>query len=83
MTYEALNSKQRGTLLESGYRAYDDRISWNGMGVLTKIWQAYISYWSHRAGRQHVNKLSDHLLADIGVTRQEAEELDRRSLRDT
>ena len=82
MTHEALSSKLSGTLLESGNPAYDDdRISWNGIGVLAKIWQAYVSYQSHRAGRQPINKLTDHLLADIGVTRQEAEELDRRITR--
>ena len=78
MTHEAFSSKLRDTLLESGNPAYDDdRIRWNGIGVLAKIWQAYVSYRSHRAGRQHVNNLSDHLLADIGITRQEAKELDR------
>ena len=82
MTHEAL-SKLRGTLLESGNPAYvDDRISWNGIGVLAKIWQAYVSYRSDRASRQHISTLSDHLLADIGVTRQEAEELDHQK-RDT
>ena len=82
MTHEALSSKLRDTLLESGNPTYDDdRISWNGIGVLAKIWQAYVSYRSDRAGRQPISKLSDHLLADIGITRQEAEELESRTTR--
>lgn len=53
MTHEALSNKLRDTLLESGKPIYDDdRISWNGIGVLTKIWQAYVSYLSDRAYRQ-------------------------------
>jgi uncharacterized protein YjiS (DUF1127 family) len=79
MTHDELRSELRGKLLEPGNHAYDAvRVVLNG--IAAKIWQAYISYRSHRAGRQHVNVLSDHLLADIGITRQEAEELDRRKL---
>ena len=82
MTHEALSSKLRDTLLESGNPAYDDdRNRRNGIGVLAKIWQAYVSYRSDRAYRQPISKLSDHLLADIGITLQEANELDSRTAR--
>ncbi|CAN7693398.1 DUF1127 domain-containing protein [Phyllobacterium sp. LjRoot231] len=79
MTHQELRSELRGKLFKPGNQAYDAVcVVWNS--IAAKTWQAYISYRSHRAGRQHVNKLSDHLLADIGVTPQEAEELDRRKL---
>jgi uncharacterized protein YjiS (DUF1127 family) len=47
-------------------------------GVAVKIWQAYARYRFERADGQIISKLSDRLLVDIGITRQEAEELDRR-----
>ena len=82
MTHEALGSKLRDTLLESGNPACEDnRIRWNGIGLLAKIWQAYVSYRSDRAYRQPISNLSDHLLGDIGITRQEAEELESRTTR--
>jgi uncharacterized protein YjiS (DUF1127 family) len=74
MTHQELRSELRGKLFKQGNQAYDAvRVVWNG--IAAKTWQVYISYRSHRAGRQHVNKLSDHLLADIGVTRQGARTL--------
>lgn len=44
----------------------------------TAIWNSYLHYRGERAGDPKVSKLSDHLLDDIGITREEAREIDRR-----
>lgn len=42
------------------------------------IWNIYLHYRGERAGDPRVSKLSDHLLDDIGITREQAREIDRR-----
>ena len=81
MIHDVLRSELRGKLLKLG-KPDDARILSNEIGGLAKIWQAYVSYRSDRGSRQHISALSDYLLADIGLTRQEAEELDHQK-RDT
>lgn len=44
----------------------------------TAIWNIYLRYRGERAGDPRVSKLSDHLLDDIGITREQAREIDRR-----
>ncbi|PRD58268.1 DUF1127 domain-containing protein [Phyllobacterium myrsinacearum] len=44
----------------------------------TDIWNNYLHIRGGRAGEPKVSKLSDHLLDDIGITREEAREIDRR-----
>lgn len=44
----------------------------------TAIWNSYLHYRGGRSGDPKVSKLSDHLLDDIGITREEAREIDRR-----
>ncbi|MBA8878348.1 DUF1127 domain-containing protein [Phyllobacterium myrsinacearum] len=44
--------------------------------TLTVIWST-VRYRTEGTDGQRVSKLSDHLLADIGITRQEAKEIDR------
>lgn len=46
--------------------------------ALTGLWNNLL-YRAERSDGQRVSKLSDHLLDDIGITRQEAKEIDRRS----
>ncbi|SDN87054.1 DUF1127 domain-containing protein [Phyllobacterium sp. OV277] len=46
--------------------------------VLTFRWNN-LFYRAERADDPRISKLSDHLLDDIGITRQQAEEIDRRS----
>ncbi|QND53279.1 DUF1127 domain-containing protein [Phyllobacterium sp. 628] len=52
--------------------------------LLLVIQKGIIQAWKNaraqvdRSNEQRVSKLSDHLLADIGITRQEAEEIDAR-----
>ncbi|MGO4450861.1 DUF1127 domain-containing protein [Phyllobacterium sp. TAF24] len=46
--------------------------------VLTFRWNN-LFYREERADDPRISKLSDHLLDDIGITRQQAEEIDRRS----
>ena len=59
------------------------RHSGNAFAVFVKtaamaIWNIYLRYRGERAGDPQVSKLSDHLLDDIGITREEAREIDRR-----
>ncbi|UGX87031.1 DUF1127 domain-containing protein [Phyllobacterium meliloti] len=57
----------------------------SGDAVLELIRKVRTSLWSNlfyrveRADDPRISKLSDHLLDDIGITRQQAEEIDRRS----
>lgn len=46
--------------------------------VRTSLW-SNLFYRAERADDPRISKLSDHLLDDIGITRQQAEEIDRRS----
>ena len=64
----------------SGWRSRD-ALTKSLKGAGEKIWQAYVRYRSLRADDQRISKLSDHLLADVGITRQEAKELDRRKVK--
>lgn len=68
------NIETTGLLQRQGDTALAARVK----NVATDIWNSYLHYRSERAGDPKVSKLSDHLLDDIGITRCEAREIDRR-----
>jgi uncharacterized protein YjiS (DUF1127 family) len=78
------NAKTTGLLLTQVNKP--DYADWRQRGgvlarsiksALADIWIA-VRHRLERGDSQRVSKLSDHLLADIGITREQAKEIDRR-----